>query len=121
MELRMVGSKLKQQWQKPDRLDGFMVNQQSVFWGYFHSAQPEWQGLLPSNLEDSSSNPHKSIAGVFSSSINLSEGNLKFGPHHHKKVFVNISSLFGMVDVGISALNQIKQEEEHDPAAWLKN
>ena len=58
------------------RLDGFMVNQQSVFWGYFHSAQPEWPGLLPSNLEDSSSNPHKSIAGVFSSSINLSEGSL---------------------------------------------
>ena len=34
-----------------------------------HSAQPEWPGLLSSKLEGSSSNPHKSIVGVFPSFI----------------------------------------------------
>ena len=29
----------------------------------------EWSGLLPSKLEGNSSNPHKCIVGVFSSSI----------------------------------------------------
>ncbi|GAY52332.1 hypothetical protein CUMW_141010 [Citrus unshiu] len=44
--------------------------------GKNHSGRPEWPGLLPSNLEGSSSNPHKSIVGVFPSSINLSEDSL---------------------------------------------
>ena len=36
-------------------------------------SKPEWPGLLPSNLEGNSSNPHKSIVEVFPFLINLSE------------------------------------------------
>ena len=48
--------------------------------GSNHSAQPEWPGLLPSNLVGSSSNPPQKYCGGISFLNWLSEGSLLLYP-----------------------------------------